>query len=468
MNKQSFSSNNPKVAEKPLGTITSVTGQVAQIEIQGDRFPDFYEILTCAVDNTVKMEVFSQAKQTLYCLILSDPNKLYRGMQVIATKTKLSIPVGEAVLGRMINLFGEPQDGKGNLSRVEQRPIYAKPPPLSALHSKSDLLETGIKAIDFIAPLKKGGKNGFMGGAGVGKTVIMTEILHNVAKYHLGVSVFAGVGERIREGQELYQRLEKAGILSSTALVIAQMNENAAVRFKLALAAATLAEYYRDIGKKDVLFFVDNMYRFLQAGNEVSTLMGTLPSEQGYQATLQTEISSIEDRLSSSDSGSITSIQTIYAPSDETSDAAVSSVMTFLDGVIVLSRSVAQLGIYPAIDINLSSSSAISKTFVGEEHLEVVNKFREMLEKYDRLYHIVSIVGQSELSTNDQIIFNRTKKVLNYLSQPFFVTEVNTGRKGQYVPRKTTIKDIKAILQGHLDQIPEQKLLYIGALQDLV
>lgn len=452
---------------KILGVIVAVTGQVAQVETQGEGLPDFYEILTSPLDNTVKLEVFSQSKQTLYCLILSNPNNLYRGMEVIATRTKLSIPVGQAVLGRMINLFGEPQDGKGSLGRVEMRSIYAKPPPLSALHTRADLLETGIKVIDFIAPLKKGGKNGFMGGAGVGKTVIMTEILHNIAKYHLGVSVFAGVGERIREGQELYRQLEKAGILPATALVIAQMNENAAVRFKLALAAATLAEYYRDFQKKDVLFFVDNMYRYLQAGNEVSTLLGTLPSEQGYQATLQTEISSIEDRLISSDNGSITSIQTIYAPADETTDAAVSSVMTFLDGVIVLSRSVAQLGIYPAVDINLSSSSAISKIFVGEEHLEVVTKFREMLEKYDRLYHIVSIVGRSELSTNDQVTFNRTKKVLNYLSQPFFTTEINTGRKGSYVPRKEAVADIKAILLGKLDHVPDDKLLYIGALQDL-
>lgn len=450
-----------------IGQIHSIKGQIARIKLNSDKIPDYHEVLNIEKDPNSKLEVYILSKDFVDCLILTDPKKLYRGQQVISTEYQLSVPVGDSLLGRIINLFGEPQDNKGDLKVNSVLPIYAKAPSLNTLSSKTELLETGIKAIDFLTPLRKGGKNGFVGGAGVGKTVIITEILHNITKYHKGVSVFAGVGERIREAQELYQKLQEAGILPHTAMVVGQMNENAAIRFKVAFAAATIAEYFRDDQKKDVLFFIDNVFRFLQAGNEVASLLGSIPSEQGYQATLQTELSSLEDRLLSNVNGSISSIQTIYVPSDELTDAAVVTAMSFLDTAIILSRSVAQLGLYPPIDIGASSSSTLSRIFVGDEHYETYTSFRELFENYDKLSHIVSIVGEAELSAEDQTLFNRTKRIINYLTQPFFTTEINTGRKGVYVKREQAVKDIKLILSGALDEVSPEKLLYIGALSEI-
>ncbi len=450
-----------------IGQIDSVKGQVAKIKLSSDKVPLYHEILAVDKDPNTKLEVYILSKDYVDCLILTDTKKLFRGQKVISTDYQLSIPVGNALLGRIINLFGEPQDNKGDIKISSVMPIYSKPPILSTLSSKSEFLQTGVKAIDFLTPLKKGGKNGFIGGAGVGKTVIITEILHNITKYHKGISVFAGVGERIREAQELYQLLQQSGILQNTAMVIGQMNENAAIRFKVALAAATVAEYFRDQGKKDVLFFIDNIFRFLQAGNEVSALLGSLPSEQGYQSTMQTELSNLEDRLLSNNNGSISSIQTIYVPSDELTDAAVVTAMSFLDTAVILSRSVAQLGLYPPIDIGQSSSSTNNKFFIGDEHYDTYTHFREQFENYDRLSHIVSIVGEAELSAEEQSLFNRTKMVINYLTQPFFTTEVNTGRKGVYVTREQTVKDIKMILSGAMDEVPPEKLLYIGSLEEL-
>ena len=345
--------------------------------------------------------------------------------------------------------------------------LYSKTPPLNTVKSDLKLLETGIKAIDFLTPFLSGGKIGFIGGAGVGKTILMTELIHNITARNSGISIFAGVGERIREGQELYQRLVESKVMPQTLMIIGQMNENAAIRSRVALAAVAIAEYFRDQEKKDVLFFIDNMFRFVQAGNEVATLFGNTPSEQAYQATMQTEVSNVEDRLVSTENGSITSVQTIYMPSDEITDAAVNTIMAFLDTAIVLSRSVAQLGIYPPIDISLSSTSTFSKPMLGEEHFTVLSDFQQNLEQYNKLSHIVAIVGETELSPSDQLLYNRVKKVMNYLTQPFFSTEVSTGRKGVYVPKKNTISDIKAILSGKLDNVPNEKLKYLGSLSDL-
>ena len=455
--------NIPKVH----GVIISVKGQIAEVQIDSDEKPILYEVLTAEKDPDVKLEVFSQSQYSVACLILSNTTKLYRSMTIISTGKDLRIPVNQEILGRVVDLFGQPLDGGKTIVSASKPSIYSKTPPLNTLKSNYQVMETGIKIIDFLTPFLKGGKIGFIGGAGVGKTILITELLHNITLKHQGVSVFAGVGERIREGQELFQRLTESKVLPQTTIVLGQMNENAAIRFRVALAATTIAEYFRDFMKKDVLFFVDNMYRFVQAGNEVSTLLGTIPSEQAYQATLQSEISTLEDRLISTENGSITSIQTVYVPADELSDPGVNSIMSFLETAVVLSRSIAQLGLYPPVDLSQSSSSATTKYLIGADHFEVLTRFQQLLERYNKLSHIVAIVGESELGPDDQILFSRVRKVINYLTQPFYVTEAQTGRKGTYVPRPTTIGDIKNILSGKLDEIPNEKLMYIGALSDI-
>lgn len=449
------------------GIITSITSQIATVEIEGDQYPAIFEVLVGENDPGVILEVFSESRKSIYCQILSNPDKLYRGMKVLGTSSDLKIPVGKQVLGRVIDLFGQPRDNAGPIGGNEKVSIYASAPTLSIVKSSFTILETGIKAIDFLTPIQKGGKVGFIGGAGVGKTILLTELMHNITGNKSGVfSIFAGVGERIREGQELYQRLKESQVLPKTIVILGQMNENPAIRFRVALAAVAQAEYFRDILKSDVLFFIDNIFRFVQAGNEVATLLGTIPSEQAYQATLQTEISSLEDRLIPTENGSITSFQNVYVPADEITDAGVSTVMSFLDTSIVLSRSVAQKGIYPPIDLFQSSSSTLSKSFMGEMHFKALTEFQKLLENYNKLSHIVAIVGEEELSPENRILYNRTKKIINYLTQPFFMTEKQSGRKGVSVPRNTTVKDITMILSGNLDNIPAEKFMYIGSLQD--
>lgn len=459
----------PPVNQTPstgvTGIVRSVKGQIAQVQITSEIYPTLNEILTSPKDPRIRLEVLNQNEDMVACLALSNHAALYRSMPVVSTGTTLRIPIGEAVLGRVLNLFGEPQDGKGPLAPAARTPIYAKTPSLNVIRGTFQLLETGIKAIDFPTPFMKGGKIGFIGGAGVGKTILMTELIHNITQSHSGVSVFAGVGERIREGQELYQRLIESKVMDKTVMVLGQMNESAAVRFRVALAATSIAEYFRDQQQKDILFFVDNMFRFVQAGNELSTLLGVTPSEQAYQATMQTEVSSLEDRLVPTERGSITSIQAVYVPADEITDAAVNTIMSFLNSVIVLSRSITQMGLYPPVDLQLSSSS-VNKNIIGQEHFTVLTAFRQMLDRYNQLSHIVAIMGESELSTADQLLYNRVKKVVHYLTQPFFVTEEQTGRKGVYVPRQTAVSDIGLILSGKLDEIPNEKFLYIGSLKD--
>lgn len=449
------------------GIIRSITGQIALVEIESDLYPAVFEILTCQDNPEVILEVFSKSRQFISCLILSSPDQLFRGMRVVGLGSDLKIPVGAAVLGRVIDLFGHAQDSSKDIKADKKISIYSKTPPLTIIKREYKILETGIKAIDFLAPVIKGGKVGLVGGAGVGKTVLLTEILHNITIQNPNfLSVFAGVGERIREGQELYQRLSDSGALSRTTIVLGQMNENAAIRFRIALAAVSCAEYLRDIEKRDVLFFLDNMFRFVQAGNEVSVLLGTTPSEQSYQATLQTEVSNLEDRLIATESGSITSFQNVYVPADELTDAGVNAVLSFLDTAIILSRANAQKGIYPPLDLLQSSSFALSRTFLGVEHFKVLTEFQQLLSNYNRLYHIVAIVGESELSTENQLLYSRSKKIVNYLTQPFFTTERQTGTKGVFVPKETTVKDIEIILSGQLDQIPAEKFMNIGSLKE--
>jgi F-type H+-transporting ATPase subunit beta len=458
---------NKQKLENYVGRIKAVRGQVVEVELQTQDLPQIAELLTCAEDSTVRLEVFSYSEDTLLCLLLSEYQKVYRNMSVISTKKPIVFPVGSGTLGRVMNLFGEEQDGKGPIKAATLLPIYNKPPTFNTLKSSSTILETGIKVLDFLAPFLVGSKIGLIGGAGVGKTVLITEIIHNITSTQKGVAIFAGIGERIREGQELMQALDEAKVLPNIALILGEMSENAAVRFRVANAAASLAEYFRDIEKKEVLFFIDNIYRFVQAGNELSTLIGAVPSEQGYQATLQSDLASIEERLVSTINSSITSIQTLYVPSDDLTDAGVHTAMSYLDGVVVLSRSVSQLGIYPAVDLYRTISSlASSPTFIGEEHYRLITQVQTILNRYNELSRIVAILGESELSGEDQTTFNRAKKIINYMSQPFSVTERQTGKKGQYVPRQTTIGDLTAIVSGKLDSVPEEKFLYVGALKD--
>lgn len=460
----------PNTITQAQGIIRSINGQIAEVEIETENFPLLYEILVSPSDPQVMLEVFSEGKDFCLALILSNPDKLFKGMPLIGSGSDLKIPVGKTVLGRVIDLFGIVRD-KGNpippSPLTDRVSIYSKAPSLNIVKAGYELLETGIKAIDFLTPIQRGGKVGFVGGAGVGKTILLTELLHNVTgKKENTTAVFAGVGERIREGQELYQRLKESGVLSKTIIILGQMNENAAIRFRVALAAAAQAEYFRDVVKSDVLFFIDNMFRFVQAGAEVATLLGTIPSEQAYQATLQTEINTLEDRLIPTENGTITSFQNIYVPADEITDAGVNAIMSLLDTSIVLSRSNAQKGMYPPIDLSQSTSATLTKAFLGEEHFNALTQFQQLLANYTQLSHIVAIVGESELSPENQILYNRTKKIINYLTQPFFMTETQSGRKGAYVLKNTTVKDIIMILSGSLDNIPTEKFMYIGSLKD--
>lgn len=460
--------------DQAQGIIRAIRGQIAEVEVEGSLYPSLSEIMISPEDPEVTLEIYFQSSNILFCQILSNPTRMYRGMRVVGTGSDLKIPVGTAVLGRVIDLFGTPRDNGKPLLKTDKTSIYAKPPSLNIIESRYQILETGIKAIDFLTPIKRDGKVGFIGGAGVGKTILLTEVMHNITgrveKTIAGkkqiFSVFAGVGERIREGQELYQRLQESGVLPRTILILGQMNENAAVRFRVASAAVAEAEYFRDQLKSDVLLFIDNMFRFVQAGSEMATLLGTIPSEQAYQATLQTEVSTLEDRLISTTNGSITSFQNVYVPADEITDAGVITVMSFLDNAIVLSRSVAQKGLYPPIDLIQSSSSGISESFLGSLHFNVLTQFQQLLENYNNLSHIVAIVGEAELSMENRILYERTKKIINYLTQPFFTTERQTGRKGVFVPKETTIKDIELMLSGKLDNVPSDRLLFIGSLKD--
>lgn len=453
--------------DKYIGKIIGVRGQIVEIESEVDQLPSINVILTSSEDPSIRLEVISFSGNLIYCLLLSKVNRIYRNMAIISTNNPILIPVGDQTLGRVMNLFGEDEDGLGAINSTAKKSIYSRGPTFNVLKNSPEILETGIKALDFVAPFLKGGKIGFIGGAGVGKTVLITELIHNIASHHQGVSVFAGIGERVREGQELLQSLQESKVLANVSLIYGQMGENAAIRFRVASAAATLAEYFRDEGKKDVLMFVDNIYRYVQAGNELSTLLGNTPSEQGYQSTLQTELGNIQERLVSTVSGIVTSIQTIYLPSDDLTDAGVASIISYMDSTITLSRAVSQLGLYPAVDLLQSSSSVVSSAaLIGAEHYHLVTEFQQVLTRYNQLQRIVAILGETELSAEDQLVYARAKKLINYMTQPLFVTEKQTGKKGVYVTLQTTINDVKTILSGRLDAIESDVFLYIGSLKD--
>lgn len=451
-----------------IGNVLAVLDQIVLVTFTSGTLPEQYHILTSPENPNVRLEVYSyQDHNIVACLSLSSVEFLFRGMKIVSTHKPLIIPVGEKTLGRILNLFGEPQDQKAPVTDAPLIPIYHAPPTFRAIKTSTEVIETGIKIIDFFSPFPRGGKIGFVGGAGVGKTVLMTELLRNITGKHEGVSVFAGIGERIREGHELWKHLEETKTLDKTTLVFGQMNENAAIRFRVAWAAAAIAEHFRDNVKQDVLFFVDNVFRFVQAGSELSALLEVIPSELGYQATLESEIATFENRLLPTEGGAITSIQTIYVPADELTDPSVATIMSHVDAVVILSRSIAAQHRYPAVDPLVSSSESIERSIIGDAHYAAVTAVKEMLSQYKRLEHVVTIVGERELSGKDQLMYQRTKKVLNYLTQPLFTTELQTGRPGVYVPKEQTITDITGIISGQVDMLNADQLLNIGSLAEL-
>src|SRR3990167_7349002 len=443
-----------------VGKIVSVQGQVVEVEFDGEYVPNVHYILFLESDPTIRMEVVQSSSpasptslggpKRLYCLVFSHVNALSRGAKVKNTGHPIQIGLSKDLLGRVINIFGEPIDGLGPIPAGTKSSIFQDAPPYSSVSAKEELLETGIKALDLFSPLARGGKIGLFGGAGVGKTLLLTEIIHNVVVLNKDTSaaVFAGIGERIREGQELHEVLEENKVLPQVALVFGAMGENPAVRFRTAYSAVTVAEYLRDELKQDVLMFIDNVFRFAQAGNELSILMKTIPSEDGYQATLGSEMASFHERLVSSKQGSISAIETVYVPNDDILEQGVQAIFPYLDSIVVLSRDVYQEGRLPAIDLLSSTSAYLSPELVGEFHYQTALSAQNLLKQGVELEKIVSLVGISELSPQDSIIYQRARKLTNYMTQNFFVAQNQTARPGAYVPLKTTVDDVNAIIRS--------------------
>jgi F-type H+-transporting ATPase subunit beta len=456
-----------------VGRVRRVVGQIAVVECEGDYRPRLQESMTARDNPEVLLEAYSYAgDRILYCLLFSRTEQLVRNMQIVSLQRHISIPVGHKVLGRAIDFKGDPADGLGPLVADEIRSIYAagRARTSAELARSDELVETGIKIIDFFAPILRGGKMGLVGGAGVGKTLLQTEILRNIIHARESVAIFAGIGERTREGYALWHTLKEQEVLDRTALVFGYVNKNAAVRLRTAASAAALAEYFRDEPTRtkrmnDVLFFVDNVFRFLQAGSELSTLLGEIPSEFGYQPTLQSEIAQFENRLVSTRRGSITSVQTVYVPADELANPAVASTLPHLDTTVILSRAVAERGRYPAVDPLRSSANALNVQIVGADHYRAVTAARTVLAQYDKLARMAAVVGAEELSAQNQQTYNRAERLLNYMTQSFFTAAVESGREGVVVERKTVVKDVLAILEGATDMVPPEKLLYISDLK---
>lgn len=451
------------------GTIIGIQGQIIEVEFKKEP-PSMHDILVLENNPSIKIEVLRSSSDTsFYCLNLSFTDELSRGLRIINTGKPILMPVGKGALGRVMNIFGDPLDGKGEIPRTAYKPIYGSGLTYDDVVRHKEILETGIKAIDFFSPIVRGSKIGLFGGAGVGKTILLTELIHNIIVLHKnqGVSVFAGVGERIREGQELYETLSDKGVLPSVSLIIGTMGENPAIRFLTGYSAVTLAEFFRDVLKKDVLFFIDNVFRFAQAGNELAVLMNTIPSEDGYQATLTSEMASFHERLISNRDNSISSIEAIYVPNDDILDQGVQTIFPYLDSTVVLSRNIYQEGRLPALDILSSASANLNPEIVGELHYTTSIKASSLLKQATSLERIVSLVGESELSTSDKLVYQRSKKLNNFMTQNFFVTENQTGKKGVYVPRLTTVEDINDLVSGEYDDISDEKFSYVGSLKEL-
>ena len=450
------------------GKIIQVSGSVVDVQFE-ERLPKIREALTIKLDGEeLVMEVASHiGKSAVRCIMLAGSEGLARGMEVTATGNNITVPVGECTLGRMFNVLGRPIDGLGEVKTDTERwAIHRKAPAFEDQSPAVEILETGIKVIDLLEPYPKGGKIGLFGGAGVGKTVLIQELIHNVATEHGGYSVFTGVGERSREGNDLWREMNESGVSEKTALVFGQMNESPGVRMRVPLSGLTMAEYFRDVENKDVLLFIDNIFRFVQAGSEVSTLLGRMPSAVGYQPTLAEEMGALQERIASTKKGSVTSVQAVYVPADDLTDPAPATTFSHLDATTVLSRRIAEQGIYPAVDPLESSSRILEADIVGEEHYEVARKVQEILQKYAELQDIIAILGMDELAEEDKLTVLRARKVQRFLSQPMNVAEKYTGNPGVYVPVSETIRGFKAIIDGEVDDLPEAAFFNVGTIDD--
>ena len=452
------------------GIVKRVTGPVVDIEFPQGEQPEIrraVEIL--AEGHSIKAEVVQNiGRGGVRCIALASTDGLYRGCPAVDTGATISMPVGEGTLGRMFNVAGEPIDGKGPVDAVKTMPIHRDPPAFTEIKPAEEMLETGIKVVDLLTPYAKGGKIGLFGGAGVGKTVLIMELIRNVAYEHGGYSVFAGVGERSREGNDLWNEMNESGVIDKTALVFGQMNETPGARLRVPFSALTVAEFFRDERRQDVLPFIDNLFRFIQAGAEVSALLGNMPSAVGYQPTLATDMGTLEERITSTQKGSITSVQAIYVPADDLTDPAPATAFAHLDATTVLSRAVSELGIYPAVDPLASSSRMLEPDIVGHEHYETARAVQTVLEKYRQLQDVIAVLGMDELSAEDKRTVSRARRIQRFLSQPFHVAENFTGIPGKYVPLKETIKGFQAILGGDVDDLPEQAFLLCGTIDDVI
>ena len=452
------------------GSIIAISGPVIDCRFPAGQLPKIKEALTVtAKDGTRVMEVAQHiGYDTVRCILLGASESLSRGMTVETLGTGISVPVGDATLGRMFNVLGQPIDGEEPLPGDTQRwTIHRKAPAFSQQQPTAEVLETGIKVIDLLEPYPKGGKIGLFGGAGVGKTVLIQELIYNIATEHNGYSVFTGVGERTREGNDLYGEMTESGVINKTALVYGQMNEPPGARMRVALSGLTMAEYFRDVKNQDVLLFIDNIFRFTQAGSEVSALLGRMPSAVGYQPTLATEMGALQERITSTRKGSITSVQAVYVPADDLTDPAPATTFTHLDATTVLSRDIASQGIYPAVDPLDSTSRILSPEVVGQEHYEIARAVQKVLQRYKELQDIIAIMGMDELSEEDKRTVSRARKVQRFLSQSFHVAEQFTGMPGQYVPLKETLRGFKMILNGECDELPESAFLFAGTIDDV-
>ncbi|MDT8435486.1 MAG: F0F1 ATP synthase subunit beta [Gemmatimonadota bacterium] len=455
-----------------IGKVVQVIGPVLDVEFGAANMPDIHDALALEWEsegekNRLVCEVAQHiGRGVVRAVAMDSTDGVWRGMDVIDTGAPISVPVGEAALGRILNVLGEPVDEGGPVEADERWPIHRDSPKFVALEPKTEIFETGIKVIDLMAPYVKGGKTGLFGGAGVGKTVIIMELIHNIAQEHGGRSVFCGVGERTREGNDLWLEMKESGVLASTALIYGQMNEPPGARLRVGLSGLTVAEYFRDVENQDVLLFIDNIFRFSQAGSEVSALLGRMPSAVGYQPTLASEMGELQERITSTRSGSITSVQAIYVPADDLTDPAPAAAFTHLDSTTVLSRQIAELGIYPAVDPLESSSRILDAQYLGDRHYAVATRVQEILQRYKDLQDIIAILGMDELSEEDKVIVARARRIQRFLSQPFHVAEQFTGIAGKYVPLEKTIRSFEAVVDGEYDHLPEQAFYMVGDIEE--
>ena len=458
------------MSTKANGTVSQVMGPVVDVSFEEGTLPSIYNALTMKNgDKTLTVEVAQHiGDNVVRCIAMASTDGLRRGTPVTDTGNPISVPVGRDTLGRIFNVLGDTVDNKPFESDAERWNIHRPAPSYSELATSTEILETGIKVIDLICPYSKGGKIGLFGGAGVGKTVLIMELINNIAKQHGGLSVFTGVGERTREGNDLYNEMTESGVLANTTLVYGQMNEPPGARMRVALSGLTMAEYFRDEEKQDVLLFIDNIFRFTQAGSEVSALLGRMPSAVGYQPTLANEMGALQERITSTKKGSITSIQAVYVPADDLTDPAPATTFAHLDATTVLSRSIASQGIYPAVDPLESTSRILSPEVLGEEHYSVAKEVQRILQRYNELMDIIAIMGMDELSDDDKLLVARARKIQRFLSQPFDVSEKFTGFKGKYVPLSETIRGFKEIIEGKHDDLPESAFLFVGTIDEAV